>query len=91
VKADGRFEVTTYQAGDGAPAGDYRVAILWFANPDSNSPWDRLGNRYASPERTDIRVSITEGVNQLEPIEIEGARLLSRPPRRNPTDHDQVD
>lgn len=91
VNADGSFEVTTYQAGDGAPAGDYRVAVLWLANPDSNSPWDRLGNRYANPDRTDIRLSIAEGTNELEPIEIEGARILDRPPRRDPNDRDQVD
>ena len=91
VEADGTFEVTTYQSGDGAPAGDYRVAILWFADPDSSSPWDRLGNRYANPDRTDIRVSITEGVNELKPIEIEGAQIADRPARRNPNDRDQVD
>src|SRR5690606_19402348 len=27
VLPDGSFEVTTYQAGDGAPAGDYDVAV----------------------------------------------------------------
>ncbi|HBL44956.1 MAG TPA: hypothetical protein DDZ90_16355, partial [Planctomycetaceae bacterium] len=39
VEENGNFQVTTYQSGDGAPAGDYQVGILWFDNPDSSTPW----------------------------------------------------
>ena len=92
VQEDGTFEVTTYQQGDGAPAGDYQVAVLWFENPDASNPWDKLGNQYANPKKTDIRVTVREGENQWEPIKIENARILSRPPARpNAKDFDQVD
>ena len=91
VDADGAFQVTTYQNGDGIPVGDYQVAILWFANPNSSNSWDKLGNRYANPERTGIRISIKEGANQLEPIRLDGVRVLMRQPRRNSPDHDQID
>lgn len=92
VNEDGTFHVTTYQNGDGAPVGDYRVALLWFDDPDSNNPWDKLGNQYANPEKTEIRVSVQEGENAWEPIQIENARVLERPPRRQMgKDYDQVD
>ncbi len=92
VGEDGTFQVTTYQSGDGAPAGEYLVGILWFDNPDSSHPWDQLGNKYANPETTGIRISIQEGENQLEPIAIDNARLVKRPVRpRNSQDFDQVD
>lgn len=92
VQDDGTFQVTTYQSGDGAPAGEYQVGVLWFENPDANEPWDRLGNQYANPEKTGIRVSIQAGENQWEPIKIDKARLSSRPLRQpKAKDYDQVD
>ncbi len=91
VGADGRFHVTTYQDGDGAPVGDYRVAILWFANPDSNSPWDKLQGRYSDPANTGIQISIKEGQTELEPISLTGVRVVERPPPTNSPDFDQVD
>ena len=90
VQADGSFQVSTYQDGDGAPVGEYQVAVLWFDNPDSSNPWDKLGGRYANPKTTEIRVSVGEGENQWEPIEIKNARMVPRPRRTGP-DHDPVD
>lgn len=90
VGPDGLFEVTTYQQGDGAPAGDYHVGILWFKDPDASSPWDKLQGRYANPANTGIEVTIQEGVNLLDPIDITGVRVVENPPK-DPTDHDQVD
>jgi hypothetical protein len=90
VGPDGVFEVTTYQQGDGAPTGDYKVGILWFKDPDASTPWDKLQGRYANPESTGIQVTINEGVNLLDPIDITGARVVENPPK-DPTDHDQVD
>jgi hypothetical protein len=90
VGPDGLFQVTTYQQGDGAPAGDYKVGILWFRNPDASSPWDKLQGQYANPKTTGIEVTIREGVNLLDPIDITGATVVENPPK-DPTDHDQVD
>ncbi|MGC1274163.1 MAG: hypothetical protein WBC44_10690 [Planctomycetaceae bacterium] len=91
VNADGTFELTTYQNGDGAPAGDYRVSILWLMEPDSSSRWDRLGGRYANPDSTDLRVSIGETANLLNPIRLEGIPLATRRPQADSSDFDQVD
>ncbi|MBW3538917.1 MAG: hypothetical protein KY476_01475 [Planctomycetes bacterium] len=91
VGADGSFEVTTYQGGDGAPPGDYQVAVMWLDDPDSSTPWDKLGDRYSDPKQTGIRISIEEGESQLDPIRIEKVRIFNRPPSGTANDYDQVD
>lgn len=82
VQADGTFELTTYESGDGAPAGEYVATIFWPEPPQSpiDHPAmgpDRLKNRYADPSTSSIRVSVSEGENLLEPI-----RLDAKGPRR---------
>ena len=79
VGADGRFELTTYQAGDGAPIGSYRVGIIWMSDETSSSAWDRLGGAYANPERTRLTIEIREGQNDIEPIQLTGVRFRPRP------------
>ena len=91
VDADGAFELKTYQTGDGAPAGDYRVAVLWLADPDSDSPWDKLGGRFADPEAADLRVSVEPGHALLDPIRLEGVPVTPRRSAANARDYDQVD
>jgi hypothetical protein len=76
VDIGGAFRITTYQAGDGAPAGDYNVAVLWFGKSGKASA-DLLSGAYARPEQTGIRVTVTPGIAELEPIEIKGARLTA--------------
>lgn len=90
VDEAGNFALTTYQEGDGAPAGEYLVSILWFDNPDSSSPHDRLGNRFANPQRSEIQVTIEPGRAELEPIRLEGVQLVTRQSRIT-RDLDQVD
>lgn len=67
--ADGRFRLTTYQAGDGAPAGEYAVTVVW---PDASLPLDecadpvthdRLAGRYADPLRTNLRATVHPQAN----------------------------
>jgi len=43
VGADGGFTLTTYVKGDGAPAGDYVVAIVWY--PKDAKPDPKTGER----------------------------------------------
>lgn len=75
VEADGSFTVSTYGDGDGAPAGEYAVSVVWIENPESATPVDKLDGRFADPEQSEWRVRIEEGENQLEPYRIEGVRL----------------
>jgi hypothetical protein len=80
VGRDGRFELSCYGRGDGAPAGEYKVTIVWEvgdASPDnrhSEDPEslpeapDRLQGRYRAAETTPLRATIVKGENNLEPF-----------------------
>lgn len=75
VKDDGTFALSTYQTGDGAPVGEYAVTLTWPEDPSVPSMTDRLGFRYSQPAQSRWKVSIREGGNALEPIEIADAQL----------------
>lgn len=77
VQEDGRFELTSYKQGDGAPSGTYNVAITWpepipaGANKEVYSPRDRLRGRYAKPEESGLQAVVAEGENTLQPFRLE--------------------
>jgi hypothetical protein len=60
---EGKVSVSTYADGDGAPAGTYKVTILWQEfNPLSMSfggP-DKLNGRYSDVATTELKWTITE-------------------------------
>lgn len=66
--ADGGFALTTFTTGDGAPAGDYVVTMVW---PKSNNPesdaaqGDRLNGRFADPKKSTVKARIVAGDNNL--------------------------
>jgi hypothetical protein len=72
VKADGSFSLSTYDAGDGAPAGDYVVTVQWYKPvrmqeevvPGPN----QLPRKYSDPSTSDLVVHVAEGSNDLPPI-----------------------
>ncbi|OYW12091.1 MAG: hypothetical protein B7Z55_18590 [Planctomycetales bacterium 12-60-4] len=69
VGADGRFDLTTYRPGDGAPAGQYLVTVFWAENPDSLEPSpDRLKGSYLDPSKSTLKVVVHEEETVLEPL-----------------------
>lgn len=70
---DGSFQLTTVDAGDGAPAGEYTVTVV--ANyivkdgQDVSVP-DLLGGCFADPKTSPLKVTVREQVNQLEPFDL---------------------
>jgi len=72
---DGGFEVGTYSAADGAPAGEYKVLVLHYPvqgpaeNPHAG-PND-LPPIYAKAETTTLKISVAEEENELPPLELE--------------------
>jgi hypothetical protein len=78
VSEDGTFELSTYLAGDGAPAGDYVVTVYWPAPKrafngkfqDESMPPDLLKNLYSNPRTSKLRAQINPGDNVLEPFQL---------------------
>jgi len=76
---DGTFAITTYARGDGAPAGEYRVTVMYPSVPpgaDPNDPDeatgpDRLQGRYLDPETSPLIISVSEQENHLDAFELE--------------------
>ncbi len=70
--ADGTFTLTTYDGNDGAPAGQYRVAVtqvLAGARPE-DGPKNRLPEKYGSPKTSNLTAEVTAGRTVLKPIEV---------------------
>lgn len=73
VKADGSFELSSYESNDGAPAGDYAVVVVWpkpvkSPSGEASAGPNVLPPKYARPETSPAIVKIAEGSNQLNPI-----------------------
>jgi hypothetical protein len=73
VKEDGTFELNTYTAGDGAPAGVYKATIEWRKSDPKGSRTrgpDLLAKKYSNPATSRFEVHVSEGVNELPPFEL---------------------
>lgn len=81
---EGRFILTSYVENDGAPAGEYKVALAFEPESidegaDQQKPIAfQLPNKYLRKETTDIVVTIQKGANDLEPFRLTGPELPSR-------------
>lgn len=75
---DGGFTLGTYEEGDGAPTGRYKVTLFWPDRPlGLSNPEDRLGGAYSQGRRTILEATIAEGANILGPFEV--AKAVARP------------
>ena len=81
VEPDGSYTLRTYDKGDGAPLGDYRVTVAWLDNPNVPNSIDLLGGAYADPDQSQWTFTIEKGRTELPPIEIAGARVIESPQR----------
>lgn len=85
VQKDGTFTLSTYEKGDGAPPGEYKVTLRWPFEPDKPDLGDRLGFAFVKPEKSRWQVTIKDGDNELPPIEITGATVARGVARAAPT------
>ena len=73
--ATGAFELTTFSHNDGAPPGEYAITVelrapqLVGEETVRNGP-NLLPPRYARPESSGLNFTVTEGNNEIPPIEI---------------------
>ena len=73
--ATGAFELTTYETGDGAAAGEYVVTVEWKRAEDHpEQGTELLPPVYGDPKTSKLSVTVTPGVN--EPLIL---RLTARP------------
>jgi hypothetical protein len=73
VGDDGTFVLGTYEREDGAPAGEYTVAITWEGGvlPDGREePTDKLHGRY-DLSNTRLKATVKEGPNELPPFQLQ--------------------
>jgi hypothetical protein len=70
---DGSFTLSTYDSGDGAPAGEYTVTVEWrrlATKDDEGPPPNLLHARYGKPSTSGLHASIAEGENDLRPFQL---------------------
>ncbi len=71
---NGKFRLTTYEAGDGAPEGDYAVVVTCNPVVKTDDGWvvgpNTLPRKYANVKTTDLRVTLTKGPNTLPPLDL---------------------
>ncbi len=69
VGADGSFRLTTTSANDGAPPGEYGVAIVWNESYRDEGELvngsDKLSGRYANPQWSGLKAVIQPGQSKL--------------------------
>ncbi len=62
--AEGKFEVSTYESGDGIPEGTYAVTFMWgqvnLMTMSYGGP-DKLNDRYSNPETSTFKVTVKRG------------------------------
>ncbi len=71
--ATGRFVLTTFKAGDGAPAGEYQITVVQkklvqVGEEMIRDGANQLPARYANPGRSELMVTVVEGQNEVPPI-----------------------
>lgn len=61
TKEDGKFEISTYESGDGVPAGDYVLTFMWgkmnLMAASYGKP-DQLKDKYADPEKSEVKFTV---------------------------------
>lgn len=69
TNADGSYRLTSYQAFDGTPAGDYRVTLTWpvprvdqAGNPGRN----RLPAKYSDPKTSGLTTRVMKEANHID-------------------------
>ena len=60
---DGKFALSTYESGDGIPAGEYKLSFEWGELNLMNGQYsgDKLNGRYAKPESSQVAVKVVAG------------------------------
>lgn len=74
--AEGKFQLTTLRANDGALPGDYRITVELRQEHPSGEEVTRDGHnllppKYAKPETTPFQFTVTSGRNDVLPLVVD--------------------
>lgn len=61
---EGKFEIATYESGDGVPAGDYVLTFYWGELNLISASYggkDKLKNKYRNPKKSTTKFTVVEG------------------------------
>jgi hypothetical protein len=74
---DGSFRLMSFKPGDGAPAGDYQVTVIFPMNRFSKhlSGIDRLKGKFANPKTSGLAAKVEPKSNELPPFELKATVL----------------
>jgi hypothetical protein len=74
VLPDGTFELSTYESGDGAPAGNYIVTVQWHKLMKNHGDFvpgpNLLPRKYSSPDTSNIVIEVAAAANVLPVISL---------------------
>jgi hypothetical protein len=65
VDHDGKFTLTTFQSGDGAPEGEYAVTVELWESKNDNPAVNRLPGRYQQAKTSGLTAKVAPGENQV--------------------------
>ena len=76
VDVNGAFHLSSYEPDDGAPAGEFKVTVVWFEPPPPNavgvfSQQDRLRGRYTNPQTSTLTAHVEQGGGALPPFQLQ--------------------
>lgn len=73
--AEGRFEIATYEGGDGAPPGDYKLTFVWGEMNLLSRTYqgDKLKKKYADPLKSETSLKVVD-----KPIDMGDIPLSTR-------------
>ena len=67
---EGKFSISTYEAGDGLPQGAYTLTFQWMVAQGLTSI-DKFKGTYADPKKSEYKLTVNEGEpNDLGVIEL---------------------
>ncbi|AMV25708.1 hypothetical protein VT84_15025 [Gemmata sp. SH-PL17] len=72
----GAFKLTTVEAGDGAPAGEYTVTVVanYVVRDGQDVPVpDLLRGQFADPKKSSLKVTVREGDNALPAFDLKSS------------------
>ena len=71
VREDGSFSASYYDTEDGAPAGEYKLLVVWMLPPpEGGMAQDALGGRFLDPARPVATITVVPAENRLPLMEL---------------------